>query len=48
MQVIGDDEDFLDRAAEAVELRDDEGVTGAQVIQRGGQALALGGGLAGQ
>ena len=47
MQVIGDGEHFLDGAAEAVELPDDESVTGAQIIERGGQALALRGGLAG-
>ena len=46
MQVIGDGEHLLDGAAEPVELPDDEGVTGAQVVQRGGQARALGGGLA--
>ena len=46
VQVVGDGEDFLDGAAEPVELPDDERVTGAQVVERGGQALAVGGGLA--
>ena len=40
VQVIGDSEHFLDGAAEAVELPDDERVTGAQVVERGSQALA--------
>ena len=47
VQVIGDGEHFFDGAAEAVELPDDESVTGAQVVEHGGQALALRGGLAG-
>ena len=47
MQVIGNSEHFLDGAAEAVELPDDERVTGAQVVERGSQAQAPGGGLPG-
>jgi hypothetical protein len=47
VQVTGDSEHFLDGAAEAVELPDDERVTGAQVAERGSQALAPGGGLPG-
>ena len=46
MQVVGDGEHFPDGAAEPVKLPDDEGVTGAQVVQRGSQALALSGSLA--
>src|SRR5208282_1112186 len=37
----------LDRAAEAVELPDDQGVTSAQVVQRRGEARAVADGLAG-
>jgi hypothetical protein len=47
VEVVGDREHVLDGAAEAVELPDDQGVTGAQVVERGQQACALRGGLAG-
>jgi hypothetical protein len=47
VQVVSDGEDVPDGAAGAVELPDDEGVAGAQVVERGGQARALGGGVAG-
>ena len=47
VEVVGDGQHVLDGAAEPVELPDDERVTGAQVVERGGQAGALGGGLAG-
>ncbi len=47
MQVVGDGEHFLDGPAEPVQLPDDQGVTGAQVVQGGGQAGTAGGGLAG-
>ena len=47
MEVVGDREHVLDGAAEAVELPDDERVTGAQVVERGGEARAVCRGLAG-
>ena len=47
MQVVGDGQHVLDRAAEPVELPDDEGVTGAQVVERGAQAGPVSGGLPG-
>ena len=45
VQVVGDGQHVLDRAAEPVELPDDEGVPGAQVVERGGQAGPVSGGL---
>ena len=47
VQVVGDGQHVLDRAAEPVELPDDEGVTGAQVAERGAQAGPVSGGLPG-
>jgi hypothetical protein len=47
VEVICDGQHVLDGAAEAVELPDDQGVTGAQVVERGGEARAVCRGLAG-
>jgi hypothetical protein len=46
VQVVGDGQHVLDRTAEPVELPD-EGVTGAQVVERGAQAGPVSGGLLG-
>jgi hypothetical protein len=47
VEVVGDGQHFLDRAAQAVKLPDDERVTAAQVVERRGEARALRGGLPG-
>ena len=47
VQVVGDGQYVLDGAAEPVEFPDDEGVAGAQVVERGAQAGPVSGGLPG-
>jgi hypothetical protein len=47
MEVVSDCEHLLDRAAETVELPDDQGVTGAQVVKRGDEARTVRRSLAG-
>ncbi len=47
MEVVGNREHVLDGAAEAVELPDDESVTGTQVVKRGDEARAVRRSLAG-
>jgi len=42
VEVVGERQQILDGAAEPVELPDDEGVAGAQVVEGRGQAGAVG------